>query len=244
MIKNIFLDAGYTLVFPKAHSWWYPVDFFEFCDKETFLKIEKSDEYIRLYAKGYKYLDDNHTLKDENDEYKVFAEFYKIVLLPFPELEIDEKKIKILTESIVFNYDKFNLYDDVIFMLEKWKSEGYKLGIISDTFPSLANCFKYMKIYDYFDVFVMSCDHGIWKPHEKMYLSALNPLNAKGKESIFVDDFTDNLEGAEKFGINPARIARKGNNFSGQFNKSTEEKYPKFENLIEIDKYITNVLNK
>ena len=181
MIKNIFLDAGYTLICPKAHSWFFPVNFFDYCDKNLFLKIKESDEYKKNFAKGYKYLDDNHLLKDEKNEYDVFLDFYKILLLPFPELEITEEKIKNITKSIVFDYAKFNLYDDVKIMLKKWKSEGYKLGIISDTFPSLANCFKYLKIYDYFDVFVMSCDHGIWKPHETMYLSALNPLNRKAR---------------------------------------------------------------
>jgi len=244
MIKNIFLDAGYTLVYQKSFGWLYPANFFDFCDKETFLKVEQSEGYKRLYAKGYKYLDDNHLLKDENDEYDVFMDFYKIVLLPFPELEIDEEKIKAITKSIVFDSAKLNIYDDVKIMLEKWKSDGYKLGVISDTFPTLVNCFKYLGIYDYFDVFVKSCDHGIWKPHEKMYLSALNPLKAKGEESIFVDDCIENLEGAEKFGFNPIQIARSNssnNTWTIEVNKSKEEKYPKFENLIEIDEYIAGL---
>ena len=241
MIKNIFLDAGYTLIYPKAHSWFLPVNFFEVCDKETFLKIEQTEEYKKLFAKGYKYLDDNHLLKDENDEYDVFLEYYKITLLPFPELGLDEKKIKDVMDSIIFNYDKFNLYGDVIDMLDKWKSEGYKLGIISDTFPSLANCFKHMKIYDYFDVFVMSCDHGIWKPHELMYLSALNPLNAKGEESVFVDDFAINLKGAERFSINPVQITRKDYPFSTPVSEQELEIYPKFGNLFEIDGYISKL---
>ena len=236
-IKNIFLDAGYTLVYPKSFDWLYPVDFFDFCDKNLFLKIAMTEEYKKLYAKGYKYLDDNHLLKDENDEYDVFLDFYKIVLLPFPELEIDEEKINNITKSIVFNYDKLNLYGDVKIMLDKWKGDRYKLGIISDTFPSLANCFEYLGIYDYFDVFVMSCDHGIWKPHEKMYLSALNPLKAKGEESVFVDDGTENLDGAAKFGINPIQIAR-GN---CPFTATEEEKHPRFGNLIEIDEYISKL---
>ena len=238
MIKNIFLDAGYTLICPKAHSWFFPVNFFDYCDKNLFLKIKESDEYKKNFAKGYKYLDDNHLLKDEKNEYDVFLDFYKILLLPFPELEITEEKIKNITKSIVFDYAKFNLYDDVKIMLKKWKSEGYKLGIISDTFPSLANCFKYLKIYDYFDVFVMSCDHGIWKPHETMYLSALNPLNAKGEESVFVDDFAVNLKGAAGFSINPIQIIRKGYPFSTPVSELELEIYPKFENLIEIDGYI------
>ncbi|MCL2095454.1 MAG: HAD-IA family hydrolase [Oscillospiraceae bacterium] len=241
MIRNIFLDAGYTLVYPKAHSWFYPTDFFDYCPQDLFLEIEKSEKYKELYLEGYKFLDENHLLKDENDECEVFAGFYKIILTAFPELEIGEDKIKKIAESIVFNYDKFNLYGDVKIMLDKWKSDDYKLGIISDTWPSLVGCFKNLGIYDYFDVFVMSCDYGVWKPHEKMYLSALGPLNARGEESVFIDDYIENLDGASKFSINPVQIARKGNSFSGEFNKSKEEKYPKFENLPEIDGYISNI---
>ena len=238
MIKNIFLDAGYTLVYDKSIiGWFYPVNFFDFCSKETFLKVEKSEENKKIFAKGYQYLDDNHFLKDENAEYDVFLDFYKMIFSPFPELEIDEEKIKEIAKSIVFDYTKLNLYDDVIIMLEKWKNDGYKLGVISDTFPSLANCFKTLSIYDYFDVFVMSSDYGIFKPHEKMYLSALNPLNAKGEESIFVDDGVENLDGAAKLGVNPVQIARSNNKIATDFDRLSK-KYPKFENLTEIDEYI------
>ena len=237
MIKNIFLDAGYTLVYPKSFDWLYPVNFFDFCDKELFLKIAESDKYKKLYAKGYKYLDDNHLLKDENDEYDVFCEFYKIILIPFPELKFDREKIKTAAKSWVFNYCREDLYADVKDMLEKWKSEGYKLGIISDNFPSIVSIFKHYGIYGYFDVFVKSCDYGVFKPHETMYLSALNPLNAKGEESVFVDDGTKNLDGAAKFNINPIQIARSNNNHA----YLEEVKYPKFENLIEIDRYIKSL---
>jgi len=240
-IKNIFLDAGYTLIYPKMFSWWFPLNFFELCDKELFFEIEKSEEYKKIFAKGYQYLDDNHLLKDENDEYDVFLEFFKIILLPFPELGFDEEKIKITAQNWVFDYERLGIYPDVKIMLEKWKNDGYKLGIISDTWPSLVSVFKHYGIYDYFDVFVKSCDHGIWKPHEKMYLSALNPLNAKGEESVFVDDSIGCLEGAERHGINPIQIARSNNNWTMQFNKSKEEKYPKFENLSEIDGYINSL---
>ena len=244
MIKNIFLDAGYTLVYTvtKAQSWLYPVNFYDFMNEEVFLKISKSEEYKKAFAEGYQYLDDNHLLKDENDEYNVFVEFYKMALLPFPELEINGEKIKKIAESMVFDYDKMAIYPDVKDMLNKWQTEGYKLGIISDTFPSLVNIFKNLEIYDYFDVFVMSSDYGVFKPHEIMYLSALEPLNAKGEESIFVDDFADNLKGAEKFSIKPVQIVRKDNSFSKQFNKPEDEIYPKFENLIEIDNYIKGEL--
>jgi len=241
MIKNIFLDAGYTLIYPKAHSWFYPLNFFDLCDKKTFLKLEQSEEYKKIFAKGYKYLDDYHLLKDENEEYSAFLEFFRIILLPFPELGFDGEKIKTVAENWVFDYDRCGLYPDVKDMLEKWKNDGYKLGIISDTWPSLVSIFKHYKIYDYFDVFVKSCDYGIFKPHEKMYLSALNPLNAKGEESVFVDDSIDCLEGAEKFGINPIQIARGNNNWTVQFNKLKQEKYPKFENLAETDEYIANL---
>ncbi|MCL2775312.1 MAG: HAD family hydrolase [Oscillospiraceae bacterium] len=241
MIKNIFLDAGYTLIYPKGFSWWFPINFFDFTEKEIFLKVYETEKYKEEFAKASQYLGDNPLLRDENEEYDVFFEFYKRFLLPFPELIIDEEKIKKITASMVFAHDRCGLYPDVKSMLHKWKSEGYNLGIISDTFPSLTNIFKLFEIYDYFDVFVMSCDHGVYKPHEEMYISALNPLKARGEECVFVDDSVECLEGAEKFSINPIQIVRSNNNYIIQSNTSKQEKYPKFGNLIEIDEYIRNI---
>ena len=233
MIKNIFLDVGYTLVCPKGYSWWFPVNFFELCEKETFERVEKTEEYKKRFQKGYQYLDDNHLLSDENDEYRVFLEFYKMILMPFPELRFDVEKLKVAVKSWVFDYNRAYLYADVIEILEKWKGEGYKLGIISDNFPSLINSLKHLGIHDFFDVIVKSCDYGVWKPHEKMYLAAIEPLNAIGEESVFVDDSTTALEGAERFGIKPVLINRDG--------KTNTAKYPEFKNLKEVDLYISTI---
>jgi epoxide hydrolase-like predicted phosphatase len=58
------------------------------------------------------------------------------------------------------------------------------------------------KGYRIFDVTVFSCIEGIRKPEKGIYEITLIRLGVKPKEAIFIDDKRDNVNGAEKIGIN------------------------------------------
>lgn len=61
-------------------------------------------------------------------------------------------------------------------------------------------------MYEYFSTFTFSCDLGICKPNEKMYLHALQKCGCAPENAVFIDDSIKNLEGAEKLGITPILI--------------------------------------
>ena len=53
----------------------------------------------------------------------------------------------------------------------------------------------------YFDVIVGSGAEGMLKPDPRLYEIALERLEVEPEEAIFVDDFIENVEGANQFGI-------------------------------------------
>ena len=78
----------------------------------------------------------------------------------------------------------------------------YKIGIISNAWGDLHKMLDRWGITDAFDIVVGSGDEGILKPDPQIYIIALDRLNVKPNEAIFVDDFIENIEGARKLGIN------------------------------------------
>ena len=56
-------------------------------------------------------------------------------------------------------------------------------------------------IDDAFDIVVGSGDVGIMKPDPRIFLIALERLGVEPHEAVFVDDFIQNIHGAQALGI-------------------------------------------
>lgn len=77
----------------------------------------------------------------------------------------------------------------------------YKVGAISNAWNGLRKYIEREKFADVFDAIIISAEVGAAKPSEKIYRVALEQLQVKPKEAIFVDDFIENIEACEKLGM-------------------------------------------
>lgn len=72
----------------------------------------------------------------EEEEFLMFKEFYKIVLNEIKYPVIDDNILNALAKDNVYNDEKFLFFDDVEPMLKELVKK-YKVGVVSDTWPSL-----------------------------------------------------------------------------------------------------------
>ncbi|HOS92500.1 MAG TPA: HAD-IA family hydrolase [Armatimonadota bacterium] len=101
-------------------------------------------------------------------------------------------------------------------VLQALKDRGLKLGVISDTYPSLKASLESMGIAHYLDSIVASMVVGISKPDPRIFEIATNALGVKPQESVFVDDLQRNVDGARAAGMTAFRIDRSAaTDFSG-----------------------------
>ncbi|RIK29151.1 MAG: hypothetical protein DCC56_13690 [Anaerolineae bacterium] len=77
----------------------------------------------------------------------------------------------------------------------------YKVGLISNAWDGLRAYIEKEKFADVFDEMIISAEVGVAKPAEKIYRIALEKLQVKPKEAVFVDDFIENIEACEKIGM-------------------------------------------
>lgn len=77
----------------------------------------------------------------------------------------------------------------------------YKVGLISNAWDGLRAYIEKEKFADVFDAMIISAEVGVAKPAEKIYRIALEKLQVKPKEAVFVDDFIENIEACEKIGM-------------------------------------------
>ena len=207
--KGIFLDIGWTLNYPASGQWMIPLKALECMDLNVYNAIPKP-RVDDAFSQGMDYLNKNHLVKSESEEFQQFLTFYRLISERLPELELSKEQVESIAYDKVYNDENYLFYDDVKSTIEALGMK-YRLGIISDTWPSAKRVLCNYGIYDFFQTITFSCYLGVYKPHPKMYEHALGALGIPAEQTLFVDDSVANLEGAAKHGIFPVLITRKEN---------------------------------
>ena len=227
-IKGIFFDAGWTLFRPINIDWFITGKMTEYIGPDALTDIPR-DKKAAAFNRALKYLDDNHLILTEEEELKQFEVFYSMLADDLPELSLTKEQIGAIAYSKVFDMDNYICFDDTASTLDALKGR-YKLGVISDTWPSIERILRHGGIENYFDTKTFSCFLGTYKPDSRMYLHALEQMKLPPEQTIFIDDGEENLDGAAKCGIQPVLITVKPNT-------ENNGKYPaigKLSDLLEI----------
>lgn len=101
------------------------------------------------------------------------------------------------------------VYPEVYAVLEAVQGR-YRLGIISNAFPSMRDALDRLGLSKYFQGITISADVGVSKPDPLIYRMALEGLGVAPGDSIFVDDVDRNVIGAEGLGMTAFLIDRAG----------------------------------
>jgi putative hydrolase of the HAD superfamily len=209
-ISGIFFDIGWTLNYPPSGNWMLGQKVFDCMDPVLFKSLPQNAIDMAL-SKAMRYLDEHHLLFSEEEEYTQFQTFYHIFVDSLPEIHLSREAIDQLAYDHVHNFANYAFYPDVKETLS-YLSKKFKLGIISDTWPSVERLLREEGIYEFFSSVTLSCHLGVFKPHPKMYKHALQVMGLPPSQTIFVDDSPVNLDGARLFGIQPILISRNDKN--------------------------------
>ena len=208
-IKGVFLDLGWTLFRPAHSDWFINSKMLEFASWETICNIPK-EKRDAVFGKALAYLDAHHLLKTEEEEIAQFTDFYRMIAAGLPELEITREQAREIAVFKVLDTSNYLFFEKARKTILELR-EKYKIGIISDTWPSIDRILQSGEMADLFDYKTYSCHLGVYKPHEKMYLHALAQMNLPPEQTVFVDDGEENLDGAAACGIRPILIRTREN---------------------------------
>jgi beta-phosphoglucomutase len=94
-----------------------------------------------------------------------------------------------------------------IIMMEHLKSEGYKLGCVTNSIRKTAKLMlKNSGIIRYLDVILSNEDSTFNKPHPEPYIKALVTLNSLPENSVIVEDSPKGLEAARLTGCKVIQV--------------------------------------
>jgi epoxide hydrolase-like predicted phosphatase len=92
--------------------------------------------------------------------------------------------------------------DDDLMTFIRGLRKQYKIGMITNAWPDIRQWMEQeVKIADAFDHIVVSSEVGMVKPTSDIYHLSLAGLGVRAEESLFVDDFIENIEGAKGVGM-------------------------------------------
>ena len=144
--------------------------------------------------------------KDVNDEIAFFHRYYALMLREFglcdhlPERAAHIHQMTWLKSKAV--------YPEVVEVLTYFQSRGVKMGVISDTSPSLPLTLEAVGLAKYFTSFTASSLVGAEKPSPVIFRAALNAQNVSAEDSMYVDDYDVEADGAREQGFTSFLIDR------------------------------------
>ncbi len=98
--------------------------------------------------------------------------------------------------------------DDELVKVIKALRKTYKTGLLSNAWLDARDALtmKYPHLMNSFDVSIFSAEVGLVKPDPAMYNLILEKLGVAAQEAVFVDDFIENIVGAEQLGLHAIRF--------------------------------------
>ncbi|HAQ41049.1 MAG TPA: haloacid dehalogenase [Clostridiales bacterium] len=186
MIKAVFFDLFFTLINPKYSD------------------VNEYDVVGMSAMEWEKYAEDN-TLYCERALGKVKTEkeiIDKIVdIMPY-ELNESQKQEILQRREDRMKRALFAADNIILDTLKEVRSKGVKLGLISNADIIDSKHWNQSPLSEFFDAAIFSCNVGRLKPRPEIYKLAMDMLEIKPEESIFVGDGdSDELYGAKIAGM-------------------------------------------
>ena len=205
--KAIFFDRDNTLTyFVKKKEDWQNRMISEWSGKPFELSYDKMMVLFELASEGRK-----PWYKTIEDEQRFFERFYKYLLIEEGVKEDIDNRAALLFNELWCNESRA-LFPETVDVLEYFYSHGYKMGVISNTSPTLEYTLQQLGIAKYFTSFTASSLVGAEKPSPIIFNAALNAQGVSAEESIYVDDYKPEADGARKQGFTSFLIDRTGSN--------------------------------
>ena len=169
--KAIFFDRDNTLTyFNQEKVRWQNETVASWSGKPLELPYEKMMELFSQASEGR-----TPWYRNLEDEREFFRRYYKYLLLGEGVTEDVDERAGLLFRELWCNNDRV-LFPETVEVLAYFHKRGYRMGVISDTSPSLQYTLEQLGVAKYFSSFTASSLVGAGKPSPIIYNAALASL--------------------------------------------------------------------
>lgn len=209
-VRAIFMDAGYTLLFPQVERLAQDLEAAGIpASTEHFHQAERAGKK-KLDEVLWPQIREGRVPRTSNH---VFWEFYLRALMEL--LEIPAETRTAVLERIIAGLRDTRTWSkvlpDTVPTLKKLKQAGYYLAVISNSDGTVTGELQRAGLDEYLEFVIDSSDVGVEKPHPEIFEMALDRSGIKPHEAIYVGDtYPIDVGGAELAGLRGILIDRVG----------------------------------
>lgn len=110
-----------------------------------------------------------------------------------------------------FPYQRYmRPYPEAAEVLAALRARGLKIGVLSNSYPSIGLTLEAMGLAQWVDVPLSMCSLGVHKPDVRAFVLAAQAMALAPAEILFVDDKFENVEAARAVGMQACQIDRSG----------------------------------
>lgn len=198
-LTTIFFDAGGVLFktsFQGAGRIKQILQQRGFNEDSIHSALQKADEFSRTI------FNEEHIIATWEDEKSYWEQYYGLIATELGD-ELLSHELFVCTHFV----NHCELFPEVKDVLELLGSK-YRLGVISNAFPSMDWAFDRLGIRAYFQPLILSAFANTSKPKASIYHLAVKKANTYPEESLFIDDLLVNVEGARQIGMHALHLKR------------------------------------
>jgi HAD superfamily hydrolase (TIGR01662 family) len=183
-----------------------------------------------LMPEGYVRCAERHGLVLDPARYQAARDAALVDLKRHPELDHDEEIWVAFTERVVLGmggskpasydvaaeltsrwqlHENFELYEDVLPVLDELRGAGLKIGLVSNSARDVREFAQHHALA--IDAGISSFHHGKTKPHASIFRAVLELLEVEPHEAAMVGDtVADDIDGALALGMHAVLVDRLG----------------------------------
>ena len=167
---------------------------------DAHVTLQALTEQWRAHAEGWR------EVRGEDGEARFWAAYMETLSR---RLGLGEEDAQALLDT--FPYERYlRAAPGAREVLSALQARGLRIGVLSNTFPSILRTLEAVELADLVDVAVASCTVGVHKPEAGAYRYALERLGLPARAVLFVDDLPENVEAARALGMPAVQIDLNG----------------------------------
>ncbi len=86
------------------------------------------------------------------------------------------------------------------------RARGLRVGVLSNTFPSIDRTLRHTGLAELVDVALATCTLGVHKPDPRAFTLAAEALGLPPAAILFLDDLPENVDAAHRVGMAAERV--------------------------------------